>query len=100
MNNIFRITGVVSVIICGVFLIDTVLANESQNRASHGDHSHEHEKPTNESTHDHEHVNDKGNSPEKRAVEESHEEGISLSAEKIELAGIKIDSRVSTEIPK
>jgi cobalt-zinc-cadmium efflux system membrane fusion protein len=92
MNNIFRITGIALVMVIGVFSIGTALANESQNNTAHDGHSHEHEKPTKETAHDHEHANDKAISPEKRAVEEAHEEGISLSAEKIKLAGIKLEA--------
>ena len=93
MNNIFRITGIALVIILGVFSINTTLANESQNNTAHDEHSHDHEKPTREAAHDHDHADDKGNSPEKLAVEEEeHEEGISLSAEKIKLAGIKVEA--------
>lgn len=92
MNNIFRITGIALVIFFGVFSISTSLANESQNNVAHDEHSHEHEKPTKEPTHDHDHVDDKDNSVEKRTVEDDeHEEGVSLSAEKIRLAGIKIE---------
>ena len=92
MNNIFRITGIALVIIFGVFSISTTLANESQNNTAHDEHSHEHEKPTKEPAHDHDHAEDKENSPEKLAIkEEAHEEGITLSAEKINLAGIKIE---------
>lgn len=93
MNNIFRITGIALVIILGVFSINTTLANESQNNTAHDEHSHDHEKPTKEPAHDHDHADDKVNSPEKLAVEEEeHEEGISLSAEKIKLAGIKVEA--------
>lgn len=90
MNNIFRITGIALVIILGVLSISTTLASESQNNTAHDEHSHEHEKTTKEPTHDH--ADDKDNSVEKRTVEEDeHEEGVSLSAEKIKLAGIKIE---------
>lgn len=92
MNNIFRITGIALVIIFGVFSISTTLANESQNNTAHDEHSHEHEKLTKEPAHEHDHAEDKENSPEKLTVEEDeHEEGVSLSAEKINLAGIKIE---------
>ncbi len=92
MNNIFRITGIALVIILGVLSISTTLASESQNNTAYDEHSHEHEKPTKEPAHDHDHAEDKENSPEKLAIkEEAHEEGITLSAEKIRLAGIKIE---------
>ncbi|TRX57965.1 efflux RND transporter periplasmic adaptor subunit [Thalassomonas sp. M1454] len=92
MNNIFRITGVALVIILGVSLTDPTSAGESQHNTTHNEHSHKHEKPTKEPEHDHVHADDTGNSPEKIAIEEDeHEEGTSLSAEKIKLAGIKIE---------
>lgn len=91
MNNIFRITGVVSVIIFGVFSINTVLANESQNKTSYGAHSHEYEKPIKEAAHDH--VEGEENNAEGLvAKDEVHKKGISLSAEKIKLANIKVDA--------
>ncbi|GGI91415.1 RND transporter MFP subunit [Shewanella gelidii] len=92
MNNTFRITGLALVIIFGVFSINTTLANESQNNTGHDEHSHEHEKPTKEPAQDHDHADDKGNSPEMLSVEgDDHEEGVSLSAEKIKLARIKVE---------
>ncbi|MBU2882766.1 efflux RND transporter periplasmic adaptor subunit [Psychrosphaera sp. B3R10] len=93
MNNIFRITGIALVIIIGVFSINTTLANESQNITTPDEHSHEHEKPTKELAHDHDHANDKGNNPENLAVvEDEHEVGVTLSTEKINLAGIKVNA--------
>lgn len=72
MNNIFRITGLVLVIIFfDVLPSNTTLANESQIKTTHNEQSHEHEKPTKEAT---------------------HEEGIYFSPEKIKLAGIKIEA--------
>lgn len=77
MNSIFRTTGVALVVILAVFSINTALANESQNNTQHDEHSHEHETPIKEAIDEHGHEED--------------EEGISLSAQKIELAGIKIE---------
>ncbi|MBE1302024.1 MAG: efflux RND transporter periplasmic adaptor subunit [Alteromonadaceae bacterium] len=84
MNNISRITGIALVIIFGVFSINTTLANESQNSTQHDEHSHEHANA---------HVHAEGEEPRTESLvkEEEHEEGISLSAQKIELAGIKIE---------
>ena len=95
MKNIFRITGIALVIIFGVFSTNTALANESQNEAAHDEHSHEgeHEKPIKESAHDHDHAEDEENNVEGLvAEEEEHEEGTSLSAEKIKLAGIEVEA--------
>ena len=95
MKNIFRITGIALVIIFGVFSTNTALANESQNEAAHDEHSHEgeHEKPIKESAHDHDHAEDEENNAEGLvAEEEEHEEGTSLSAEKIKLAGIEVEA--------
>ena len=60
MNNIFQTTSVALVVILAVFSINTAQANESRYNTQHDKHSHK------------------------------HEEGVSLSAEKIKLAGIKI----------
>ncbi len=91
MNNIFRTTGVALVIILAVFSINTALANESQNNTQHDEHSHEHEKSIKKATDEHDHAEDEEHKTESLVKEEEHVEGISLSAEKVELAGIKIE---------
>ncbi|WP_394172845.1 efflux RND transporter periplasmic adaptor subunit [Thalassotalea litorea] len=92
MNNIFRTTGVALVVILAVFSINTALANESQNNTQHDEHSHEHEKSIKKATDEHDHAEDEEHKTESLVKEEEHVEGISLSAEKVELAGIKIEA--------
>ncbi|WP_133471313.1 efflux RND transporter periplasmic adaptor subunit [Paraglaciecola marina] len=85
MNIILRTVGATLVVIIGVISINTALASESRNATTHSEHSHEHEseKPVKEDSHTHEHS-------ESEHTEDKHEEGVSLSAEKIKLAGIKV----------
>lgn len=97
MKSIFKITGIALVIIFAVFSTNTVLATESQNKSAHNEHSHEHEgehkKPIKDPTHDHDHAEEEKNNAEGLVGEnEEHQEGISLSAEKIKLAGIKVEA--------
>ncbi len=90
MNNIFQITGIALVIIFAVFSINTTSASDSQHNTSHDEHLHDVAKPIKAVGHDHA---DKGNNPEKRAAaQEQHEQGVSLSQEKIKLAGIEVNA--------
>ncbi|QIR16381.1 efflux RND transporter periplasmic adaptor subunit [Shewanella aestuarii] len=93
MNDFLQITGVTLVITLGVFSINPTSASSSKNNTHHDEHSHEHSTKT--VVHELEHATEELNIPQKLSVEEEeHEEGITLSAEKIKLAGIKVEELV------
>lgn len=81
MNNILRTTGVGLVVILVVFSINTALANKSQNNTQHDVLSHEHD-----------HAEGKEQKSKSSVKEEEHEEGVSLSTEKIKVAAIETDA--------
>ncbi|WP_394223258.1 efflux RND transporter periplasmic adaptor subunit [Alteromonas gracilis] len=81
MNNILRTTGVGLVVILAVFSINTALANKSQNNTQRDELSHEHN-------------HSEGEEQESKSSfkEEDHEEGVTLSTQKIKVAGIGADA--------
>ncbi|MEM7419398.1 MAG: efflux RND transporter periplasmic adaptor subunit [Pseudomonadota bacterium] len=81
MNNILRTTGVGLVVILVVFSINTALANKSQNNTQHDVLSHEHD-----------HAEGKEQKSKSSVKEDEHEEGVSLSTEKIKVAAIEADA--------
>jgi RND family efflux transporter MFP subunit len=81
MNNILRTTGVGLVVILAVFSINTALANKSQNNTQRDELSHEHN-----------HAEGEEQESKSSFKEEDHEEGVSLSTQKIKLAGIEADA--------
>ncbi|NKF52749.1 efflux RND transporter periplasmic adaptor subunit [Shewanella sp. WXL01] len=94
MNNFLHITGATLVITLGVFLITPISAS-SKNNTYHDEHSHEQPTTTIVQDNEHEHATERLNIPQKLSMEEDeHEEGITLSAEKIKLAGIRVEELV------
>ncbi|MFZ8200463.1 efflux RND transporter periplasmic adaptor subunit [Alteromonas portus] len=81
MNNILRTTGVGLVVILAVFSINTALANKSQNNTQRDELSHEHN-----------HAEGEEQESKSSFKEEDHEEGVSLSTQKIKVAGIEADA--------
>lgn len=81
MNNILRTTGVGLVVILAVFSINTALANKSQNNTQRDELSHEHN-----------HAEGEEQESKSSFKEEDHEEGGSLSTQKIKVAGIEADA--------
>lgn len=81
MNNILRTTGVGLVVILAVFSINTALANKSQNNTQRDEFSHEHN-----------HAEGEEQESKSSFKEEDHEEGVSLSTQKIKVAGIEADA--------
>ena len=78
MNNILRTTGLGLVVILAVFSINTALANKIQNNIQRDELSHEHN-----------HAEGEEQESKSSFKEEDHEEGVSLSTQKIKVAGIE-----------
>lgn len=91
MNSIYRTIGVASVVIIAVFATSKTLASESQNSSPQHEQSHKHNKLKNEAYYKRV-DNEESKTTGLVEKEEQHEERISLSAEKIKLAGIKVES--------
>lgn len=98
MNIILRTTGAALVVIIGMFSINKSLANESQNAPAHAEQSHKHGSEKNNHGDSHDHGEDepsKDNGHGNMSVEkdeDEHKEGITLDSEKINLAGIQVET--------